>query len=241
MKVELLSYTPNPELLVAAAARTCYSKKPGSQIIKKITTKKASKLIKKLVKIGHHSILEHASFTFSIEGVSRACTHQLVRHRIASYSQQSQRYVSLENANFVVPLTIKKDQKAREIFDRIIKEARDAYRKLLELGVPEEDARYVVPQAVQTNIVVTMNARELLHFFKLRCCMRAQWEIRALAWRMLSLVKKVAPTIFENAGPPCISEGMCPEEEFPCKLREMLKRGGKIGNTDKTNNSHNRT
>ena len=241
MKVELLSYTPNPELLVAAAARTCYYKKPGSKIIKKITSKKASKLIKKLVKIGHHSILEHAVFTFSVEGVSRACTHQLVRHRIASYSQQSQRYVSLGNSNFVVPPTIRKDQKTSEIFNRIVEEARNAYKKLLELGIPEEDARYIIPQAVQTNIVVTMNARELLHFFKLRCCMRAQWEIRALAWRMLSLVKKVAPTIFENAGPPCISEGICPEEEFPCKLREVLKRGGKSGNTAKTDNSNNRS
>ena len=240
MKVELISYTPNPELLVASAARTCYSKKPASQIIKKITHKRASKLIRKLVKIGHHSILEHIIFTFSVEGISRACSHQLVRHRIASYSQQSQRYVSLENTDFVMPLTIKKNEKAKELFNRIVKEAKNAYKKLLELGIPEEDTRYVIPQAVQTNIVVTMNARELLHFFNLRCCMRAQWEIRALAWRMLSIVKKVAPTIFENAGPPCISEGRCPEEDFPCKLRKILEKGGKNENTGKPSNSHNR-
>ena len=161
-------------------------------------------------------MLEHASFTFSISGVSRALTHQLVRHRIASYSQQSQRYVRLENPDFVIPESIRSDKIAREKYIKFIEYAWKVYRYLLKKGIPKEDARYVLPNATTTHITVTMNARELHHFFRLRCCMRAQWEIRKIAYMMLEEVKKVAPIIFKNAGPPCDN---CPEPDFPCDKR----------------------
>lgn len=193
-------------------------------MLKEMGPEKAKKLIRELVKRGHTSVLEHAVFTFSIEGVSRVCTHQLVRHRIASYSQQSQRYVKLTGASVVVPPSIASKPEAKEVFDKAVRECLKAYQELLKLGIPPEDARFVVPQGVRTNIVVTMNARSLLNFFELRCCYRAQWEIRQLAWKMLELVKKVAPTIFEKAGPPCISRGVCPEPDFPCPLRSKLSR-----------------
>jgi thymidylate synthase (FAD) len=165
---------------------------------------------------GHHSTLEHASYTFAIEGVSRALTHQLVRHRIASFNQQSQRYVRFtQGIGMVKPGSVKQDAEAEAVFDEAIASALDAYHKLLELGVPAEDARYLLPNAAETKIVVTMNIRELLHFFGLRCCNRAQWEIRELADRMLRLVRPTAPAIFCDAGAPCV-RGACPEGAMTC-------------------------
>ncbi len=222
MKVELLSYTPEAELLVAAAARSCHSRKSAKDILSKMKPEKARRLIRDLVRKGHTSVLEHAVFTFSIEGISRVCTHQLVRHRIASYSQQSQRHVKLTKSSFIVPPSIKSKPEARKLFDDVVSTCLKAYEKLLDMGIPREDARFLIPQAIETKIVVTMNARSLLNFFELRCCYRSQWEIRQLAWKMLELVKQVAPTIFEKAGPPCISRGVCPEPEFECPLRSKL-------------------
>ena len=165
---------------------------------------------------GHFSTLEHASYTFAVDGVSRALTHQLVRHRIASFNQQSQRYVKFTGDVAVVkPESIAGNAEASEAFDKAIQAAVDAYHALLEAGVPAEDARYLLPNAAESKIVITMNVRELLHFFKLRCCNRAQWEIRAVADEMLRLVMPIAPHIFASAGPRCLV-GPCPEGRMCC-------------------------
>jgi thymidylate synthase (FAD) len=174
----------------------------------------ARKAISKIVGMGHLSVIEHASFTFSVEGVSRALTHQLVRHRIASYSQQSQRYVSMNRASYIIPPSIALDPDAKKEYETLMNQIWKAYAELAQ-KVPKEDARYVLPNACNTNITVTMNARELTHFFSLRCCRRAQWEIRKMAWLMLLEVRQVSPILFENAGPGCV-RGPCPEGEYSC-------------------------
>ncbi len=206
-----MAHTPDPERVVARAARVCYSFSPPQEV----SIEEARRLIRELISRGHHSVLEHASFTFLIQGLSRIASHQLVRHRIASYSQQSQRYADLTKASFVTPPLIDENPEALEIFQEVVKTSLKAYNKLVELGVPREDARFVLPQAVKTNLVFTANARELQHFFSLRLCNRAQWEIRELAFRMLKIVKEIAPSIFEEAGPPCL-RGVCPEGEKGC-------------------------
>jgi thymidylate synthase (FAD) len=168
------------------------------------------------MKSGHFSALEHASYTFAIDGVSRALTHQLVRHRLASYNQQSQRYVTYDaEPNIVVPPLVEADAECRSAFDTAIDIAWATYGQLVEAGIPAEDARYVLPNACVSKIVVTMNIRELLHFFEVRCCNRAQWEIRELARRMLALVEPTAPYIFLDAGAAC-RRGPCPEGKMTC-------------------------
>ncbi len=226
MEVKLLSHTPDPERLIAVAARSCVSKRSAHELASE-PEEVLRKSLRKVLDSGHESVIEHAHFTFSIKGISRACTHQLVRHRIASYSQQSQRHVDLRGAGFVIPESVRKSGEAFEVFNAAMRSAAEAYSKLLELGIPQEDARFVLPNATATNIVVTMNARELIHFFGLRCCLKAQWEIRALAEAMLKLVKGVAPTIFEGAGPYCLSKGICPERDRGCPFYEryILNRG----------------
>jgi len=214
MKVILLSYTKDAERLCAAAAHSCYSPDPASEILEGVEDGKAGKFIDRVVGMGHHSVIEHASYTFSLEGVSRSLTHQLVRHRIASFSQQSQRYVSLLEPDYVVPETVRDDPEALKAFEEAMEKAWEAYQKLSTM-VPVEDARYVLPNACTTNIVVTMNARELWHFFTLRTCRRAQWEIRAAAELMLMEVRKVSPTIFRDAGPACL-RGKRPEGKLSC-------------------------
>jgi len=218
IKVRLMAFTPSPDSVVAAAARLCYSSSSAEDLIDSFKDGKEHRdgFIKKLVASGHLSPFEHASFTFAVEGISRACSHQLVRHRIASYSQQSQRYVSMKEPSYVVPASIKKDERALSLFEDAIKKAHEAYRTLADVGIPLEDARYVLPNAWETRIVVTMNARELHHFFSLRLCRRAQWEIRDLARLMLSEVREVASGIFAVAGPSCVTKGKC-EEARPCE------------------------
>ena len=211
MKVELLACTPDADEICAAAARSCYSEKPSKEMIGNID---AEKTLSQTVGMGHLSVIEHAVFTFSVSGVSRALTHQLVRHRIASFSQQSQRYVSMDEPTYVTPPSVSSDKKLLELYERSMEQVWEIYRTLGS-SVPAEDARYVLPNACTTNITITMNARELLHFFKLRCCERAQWEIRDLAERMLEICKTRSPTIFKDAGAPCVS-GPCPEGKLSC-------------------------
>jgi len=211
MNVRLLAYTPNADAICAAAGRSCYSEKASADLL---DMKDPEKALGKIVGMGHHSVVEHAVFTFSADGVSRALTHQLVRHRIASYSQQSQRYVSLKDPTYVVPETVRADPASLELYEDMMRKIWDAYGKLAET-VPAEDARYLLPNGCTTNITITMNARELHHFFSLRCCERAQWEIRELAERMLVLCTEVSPVIFGNAGPPCM-RGPCPEGKLSC-------------------------
>ncbi|HEX9907084.1 MAG TPA: FAD-dependent thymidylate synthase [Thermoplasmata archaeon] len=214
MKVSLLNHTKNPDRICAAAAQSCYSERGASELFETTTDEKARKMIKKVVGMGHLSVVEHAHFTFSVEGVSRSLTHQLVRHRIASYSQQSQRYVSMDKAEYVLPPSVSRNAETLRLYSKAMDGAWKTYRELSKM-VPKEDARYILPNACHTNITITMNARELWHFFNLRCCRRAQWEIRMMAWKMLAEVKKVAPILFDNAGPGCL-RGPCPEGEYAC-------------------------
>ncbi|MGL5206470.1 MAG: FAD-dependent thymidylate synthase [Acidaminococcaceae bacterium] len=216
MQVKLLRYTTEPEKTVAMSARLCYSPIGAAQLEEKITDEQAAKLVRKLVEMGHFSTLEHVTFTFAIEGVSRVLTHQLVRHRIASYSQQSQRYVKEHDFETILPLSIAAKPVEREKFEKLMSEIRNLYTEWTEMGIPAEDARYILPNAAETKIVVTMNVRALYNFFRLRCCSRAQWEIRALAEKMLAEVKEVAPVLFEKAGPSCVTEGICTEGEMTC-------------------------
>lgn len=216
MQVKLLRYTPEPEKTVAMSARLCYSPIGAAQLEEKITDEQAAKLVRKLVEMGHFSTLEHVSFTFAIEGVSRVLTHQLVRHRIASYSQQSQRYVKEHDFETIMPLSIAARPAEREKFEKLMSEIRNLYTEWTEMGIPAEDARYILPNAAETKIVVTMNVRSLYNFFSLRCCSRAQWEIRALADKMLAEVKEVAPVLFEKAGPSCVTNGICTEGTMTC-------------------------
>lgn len=223
MQVKLVRHTPEPERTVAMSARLCYSAIGAAQLEEKISDEQAANLVRKLVSMGHFSTLEHVTFTFAIEGVSRVLTHQLVRHRIASYSQQSQRYVKEHNFEIITPITISKNPEAKAKFEKLMVEIQDLYNEFTEMGIPAEDARYILPNAAETKIVCTFNARSLLNFFSLRCCTRAQWEIRALANKMLEECKKVAPVIFENAGPTCVSQGVCHEGEMSCgRLQAIL-------------------
>jgi thymidylate synthase (FAD) len=217
MNVKLLGYTSNPEKLSAMAAILTHSKiKPEN--LEKTPKKEHSAVLEQVLKLGHTSVIEHASFTFAISDVSRSLTHQLVRHRIASYSQQSQRYVNLNEPNYVTPPSIGKNMRTKKAYEETMGVIWAHYNKLLGLKIPAEDARYVLPNATCTNIMVTMNARSLLNFFELRCCLHAQWEIRMLANKMLQEVKKVAPLIFRNAGPSCKTKQICPEKKKNCPL-----------------------
>ncbi len=215
MKVTLLSYTPDPEKVVAAAARLCYSPDDADVLYDGMTDKKVQSFLGKLIELGHLSPIEHVSFTFAVAGVSRVLSHQMVRHRIASYSQKSQRYVCEDDFDYIVPPSIAADSEAYLIYKEQMAKIQEAYRALLKVA-HQEDARYVLPNACETKFVFTMNARSLLNFFQLRCCERAQWEIRALAEAIYKEVKKVAPTLFSLAGPACVSKGSCPEGAMTC-------------------------
>ena len=224
IKVKLLEHTPHPERVVAMAARLCYSAAGAEELAEKMTDEQVEKLVDKIIQMGHASTMEHVSFTFGIEGVSRVLTHQLVRHRLASYSQQSQRYVAEHDFEYILPPSIAERPEASERFKALMENIQQAYYDLVEAGVPKEDARYVLANATETKIVVTMNARSLMHFFNLRCCNRAQWEIRELAYKMLAEAKAVAPLLFKNAGASCVATGHCPEGAMTCgKFAEMIK------------------
>lgn len=214
------------EQVNASAANLCYNAIGAKDILADMTNENAKRLTRIMVKTGHHSTIEHVSFTFAIEGISRACTHQLVRHRIASYSQQSQRYVKVNDfkKTAIKPNTIARNPEANAKYDALMDQVAECYRQLVELGIPAEDARFVLPNAAETKIVVTMNARSLLHFFEERCCNRAQWEIRQVANLMLAECRKVAPTLFEKAGPTCEVGRFCREGSRSCgKLEALLK------------------
>ena len=205
VEVRLIGTIPHPEFLVTQAMLSCQNIKPAFSLAP--SDEKCIEMINKAIASGHESVLEHANFTFSVEGISRACSHQLVRHRIASYSQQSQRHVdpTKDPEWFVTPKTLEgskvigdSDSIYVELAYRIfMSNAAEMYARLVKVGIPEEDARFVLPNACKTNIVITMNARELRHFFRLRCHPSAQWEIREMANRMLEEVRRVAPNIFK--------------------------------------------
>lgn len=232
MKVSILAHTPNIENVIASSGRLCYSKVGVNELLQKHSKEDNERFIKMLADMGHHSPLEHVSFTFAVEGVSRALTHQLVRHRIASYSQQSQRYVNLDKTfEYITPSEILNDDELNYGFNHIMNVLHNAYIvtsenlkvKYLEKGMNErdaskkaiEDARYLLPNACETKIVFTMNVRTLLHFFEKRCCSRAQWEIRNLANEMLRQCKEISPILFSSAGPTC-KKGYCTEGKMSC-------------------------
>jgi len=227
-KVELLAHTPDPENTIAVAAKLCYSDADIAVIKEGVEQKDVSGYIRMLLRLGHQSPLEHASFTFGIEGVSRALLAQITRHRIASFSVKSQRYVGLKDSfQYVIPPAIEAlgaEAVARyEEQMRTMAEWYKDWQGLLGTGEKSnEDARFVLPNASETKMIVTMNARELMHFFALRCCNRAQWEIRDVAWQMLALVDKVAPTLFADCGPGCI-KGACPEGKMTCGKAAEVK------------------
>ena len=267
LKVKIIAHTPEPDKVVAQAGKLCYSAVGVDEITQKLTEEEIARYVNMLASIGHESPLEHVSFTFAIEGISRACTHQIVRHRIASYSQQSQRYVKLEQFEYIIPPAIEKNPEAKRIFIETMERDQKAYDELVDLLLEDilidkhaadygscikevlkenpdvapdrskvldlyaenflenyrkaekqaiEDARYVFPNACETKIVITMNARSLLHFFNVRCCNRAQWEIREMATEMLKECKKIAPALFKKAGPDCVY-GKCGEGKMSCK------------------------
>ena len=255
MNVMLISHTPEPEKVIATAAKLCYSSSDIGSLYDGLTDDKVQSFIEMLVSIGHESVLEHVSFTFGIEGVSRACTHQLVRHRIASYSQKSQRYVNENGFEFITPPEIAAVPEAKAIFDEEMKRLTDCYEKIADIltekhkselmaqGADEktaaskarkqanEDARFILPNACETKIVVTMNVRSLFNFFKHRCCNRAQWEIRAVADEMLRLCCQAAPNVFKYAGPSCVMTGRCPEGKMSCgKLKEVQEKYKELKN-----------
>lgn len=227
MNVELLEMSQNAISLIYVACRQCYSEKFAGDFFSDntLTLEKQEAFVKSIVASGHMSPLEHVKFTFAIEGVSRALTHQLVRHRIASFSQQSQRYVKEKDFDFILPPAIQRNAEAKNEFERLMITIQQSYTKLLLLlgqdnlsqEAANQDARFVLPQAAETKIVVTMNCRELLHFFGHRCCSRAQWEIRQLANAMLDICREKLPAVFSAAGAKCEALGYCPEgEKFCC-------------------------
>ena len=216
MRVDLLEHTPHPERAIATAARICYAPIGAEELFESLEEGEVHRMIRLVVGSGHLSAVEHASFTFAIEGISRVCSHQLVRHRLASYNQQSQRYVKYDKGlPFITPPSIERVPEAKAKFEKLCQDSVDLYQEFRELGIEAEDARFIFPHASETKLVMTMNARELLHFFSLRCCDRAQWEIRAMAMRMLKQLQKIAPVLFENAGPCCVRQP-CTEGKFYC-------------------------
>lgn len=233
MNVKLLTHTPNPEKTIAMAAKLCYSSSDIETLGDSLTEENCEAFITKLMTLGHESPLEHVSFTFAIEGISRAASHQLVRHRIASYSQKSQRYVNEGHFDYIIPPTIRNNEETLQIVSELFDQIQDCYddiRKIIkhdltESGMSEiaaeklanEDARFVLPNACETKIIVTMNIRSLYNFFKHRCCNRAQWEIRAVATEMLKQCIEVSPILFSKAGPDCATKGICPEGSMSCK------------------------
>ena len=248
MKVKLLAHTPEPEKVISMAAKLCYSPVGADEIAENLTQESINKFLHTLVSMGHESPIEHVTFTFGIEGISRSCSHQIVRHRIASFSQQSQRYVKLDQFEYIIPPEIERNEEAKKIFIESMNKCQEDYDKLVEIlfakhyqelldkGVSEkkaksqaekmsiEDARYVFPNACETKMVFTINARSLYNFFHHRCCERAQWEIRELATEMLRLVREVAPILFNNVGPNCLN-GACPEGKMTCgKIKDVREK-----------------
>ncbi|MBP1759240.1 MAG: thymidylate synthase, flavin-dependent [Firmicutes bacterium] len=222
MRVDLIYHTPDPERVVAAAARLCYSSDSVPNLCEQLDDERVAGFVRKLREMGHLSPFEHVSFQFSIDGVSRALSHQLVRHRIASYSQRSQRYVEEKGFEFVIPPSVERNQEALGRFKTVMARLQEDYRELLNC-VPAEDARYVLPNACTTSLMASFNARSLLNFFEHRTCIRAQWEIRFLAEKMLELVRNVAPNLFSEAGPTCITQGVCRQGTYSCGKLKTLK------------------
>lgn len=252
MKVELLTHTQNPDKLIAAAAKLCYAKSDIGSLMDNLTEEKIDSFLNTLSGLGHESPVEHASFTFGIEGVSRALLAQITRHRIASFSVQSQRYVRKTDFEYITPPAIAANEEAMKVYLEAMQKDAEAYdklctiltetekKRLIDSGMDEktaqktaektanEDARFVLPNSCDTRIIMTMNVRSLYNFFNLRCCNRAQWEIKELAWEMLRLCREVSPLLFAKAGPSCV-KGACREGKMSCgKMAEIRERSASL-------------
>lgn len=248
MKVTLITHTPDPEKIVAAAAKLCYRDTGCETLMDGLDDETAAGFVGMLADIGHESPVEHISFTFGIEGVSRTLLAQITRHRIASFSVQSQRYVKKSEFVYITPPEIENIPEAKEMYEKSMNDALESYNALADIlekkhyddfisqGLSEkaarskaekkaiEDARFVLPNACETKMAVTMNARSLINFFSLRCCNRAQWEIKAVADEMLRLCCEAAPSVFRLAGPSCVRTGKCPEGKMTCgKFAEVTE------------------
>jgi len=211
--VALISHTPDPERTIATAARISTSPASAAELMEKITPEAVNRLLTRLISAGHLSPFEHASFTFAIEGISRVTSHQLVRHRMASYTQQSQRYVTLKGVTYITPTTISAKPEWEVKYHDMVHAAHKLYHEMVDSGIPAEDARYVLPHSTETKLVMTMNARELLHVCSLRLCLKAQWEIIDLFEKVKAEVEKVAPRIGAELKPKCYNLGYCDEAE----------------------------
>ncbi len=247
-RVVLLSTTYDPQRVVASAAKLCYSSSNIEDLVEKQTDEKIKSFLEMLVEMGHESPIEHAVFTFGIENVSRALLAQITRHRIASFSVQSQRYVKSDQFEYVTPPRISANPEALNLFNDFMEESQKTYNKLVKILTEDdlkasfgtvdvsedlykksekkvlEDARFVLPNAATTKMILTMNARSLYNFFEHRCCNRAQWEIRDLAIKMLVICRKTAPDLFANAGPSCLTKP-CTEGKMSCgKMIEVRNR-----------------
>lgn len=238
-EVFLHEHTPNPEKVIARTARLCYSPATLEDLTKEINESDVTKFVQKLFELGHLSPFEHASATYGIR-CSRACSHQSVRHRIASFSQKSQRYVSENNFKFFIPKSIKDSDEFRMNYYVLMAQIMKLYNDM-DKKIPNEDRRYVLPNACETSFFVTMNFRELLHFFNVRCCQRAQWEIRYIAMKMLYFARQIAPNIFMGAGPSCYTNGSCPEGKMSCGkfkwVKEIFSDNDKLINESKVNDN----
>ncbi|MDF2686029.1 MAG: thymidylate synthase [Clostridia bacterium] len=257
VKVRLLTYSLEPQRIVASAAKLCYSSADIDSIIEKQDDQNSGDFINMLMEMGHESPIEHAYFTFGIENVSRSLLAQITRHRIASFSVQSQRYVREKQFDFIIPPAIENNPEALEIYLDNMEKSQAAYDKIAEILKEEsknsfiekgetiqsaekkaekavlEDARFVLPNACATKIIMSMNARSLLNFFSQRCCNRAQWEIRELATQILTICREIAPDIFAKAGPSCLY-APCPEGKYSCgkiiDVREKFSKINLVGN-----------
>ena len=255
MNVNLITYTPEPEKVIACAGKLCYSKSDPDKLMDGMTDEKAGQFVEMLAGMGHATPLEMASFTFSISGISRSCLAQISRHRIASMNVRSQRYVGMDDARQVVPPAILNNEECLEIYQDTASFCSAAYERITRIlqneymiqGMGEkagkkkaqEDARFILPEGTETSMLLTMNARELQHFFSLRCCDRAQWEIRDVATQMYSLVYPLAPHLFEHAGPACVACGKCPEGAMSCgKAKEMQEKFELIKKETKETNTY---
>lgn len=231
MQVKLLTYTPDCERVVAVGAKTCYSSDDPATLWQTMSDEQVDKMIAHLLTSQHTSPIEHAYFTFGIQGLSRAAAQQLTRHRLMSVSMQSQRYVDMNNANYTVPGSIMEakpiilsNETPKKVFFKFLEATNNTYRYLTKnCGIKKEDARAILPLCTQSNLVITLNAAELYHIFDLRCCVRAQREFRELAGLMLKLVKEAAPNLFAKAGASCVHYGYCPEGSQSCGKAPTLE------------------
>lgn len=231
MKVRLISYTPEPELLSAAAARICYSDISATEILQKFTPEKTDQLLDIVISSGHHSVLEHITFTFAIDGVSRILTHQIVRHRVGiAFSQQSQRYTSIQKAKFLTPKAVFEEPELKIKYQETIEKCLALYEELQERGIPNEDARFILPQAVTTRLLLTANLRQLMHMYSINACFRAQWEIRELMGKIKQELKRISPRLARELKIKCSTVGYCNERNMCKELKNKMPRKKGLNN-----------